>query len=98
MSIEEEPLPNWAKRRCDSFTYMAQLPTKDGRCTGNAVLWDYTRSQYTNDMLAIVVTDAGNIMKLTHTEISDLFHKPEYVMEALLPAHLTALQEQGYIV
>jgi len=93
-SIEpEEPLPEWAT----GFAYgdytipYASLPTKDGRTTGNAVNLGLIPSLNPHPTY-LVVTDAGNELKLTENEIKDLFHPPVFIMAEVLP-HLKDKEE-----
>ena len=92
--IDAFELPDWASKKANGDYTLpnASLQTRDGRRTGNAILiglsdrqWEACATTY------LVVTDAGNIMRLTLDEMKEYFHPPEYVMKTLLPAHITAL-------
>lgn len=88
----DEPLPEWAKERAHGIYTLpnTSLPTKDGRATGNAVLIGRVKSLNPVPTF-LVITDAGNKMKLTFNELTELFHPPEYVMKELLLVHREAL-------
>lgn len=88
-------IPHWAKSKAlgDYTLPNAALPTRDGRRTGNAVLIGLSERQWKDQPLTyVVVTDAGNILKVTLNEMTELFHPPEWVMTSLLPQHIAALQ------
>jgi hypothetical protein len=76
----EELLPHWAGALAHG-QYMipgASLPTRDGRRTGNACVlavgWSYGM------WIAHCMTDAGNTMALTLSELRTLFYPPVYIM------------------
>lgn len=94
-----EPLPPWAKSKAGvygSLVQFASLPTKDGRRCGNAVMIgpELRYFQGKEYLVHKVVTDAGNVMRLTGKEVEELFHPAQWVMENLLPAHVKALEEE----
>lgn len=95
---EEEmnyPLPDWAVDRVSQgFPASSQLLTRDGRKTGNAYLWEWTKSHYQTCDVAVVVTDAGNIMRLTQNELTELFHEPWYTMRPLR-SHTEAMEQSA---
>ena len=64
-----EPLPNWAIGRAEGdYTLTnASLPTKDGRCTGNAINLGEVESKRAFPTF-LVATEAGNLMRLTKGE------------------------------
>lgn len=91
----EAYLPEWAETEILDGSYLhvrASLLTKDGRVCGNATIVKIGTSKYDDTPLAIVVTDAGNILKLNENELKDFFHPPQYIMRHLLPAHWYALE------
>lgn len=80
----EEFLPHWAiKAVSGELVIGAQLPTKDGRQTGNAhiigmrelAVFGVTKTIY------VVLTDAGSQMALTAREIEELFYPPKWVSD-----------------
>ncbi len=80
-SDEDCLLPEWAVRRSGG-NYMepgAQLATRDGRRCGNAYV-DRTEPHDSLGLVAVVVTDMGNSMRMTLRELEELFHSPAYVM------------------
>lgn len=84
-------LPEWAEGLAegDYTKPMASLPTKDGRCTGNATM---IRSEMRHGFLCyLVITDAGNIIWCVESELKELFHPPTYTMKELLPTPAKAL-------
>lgn len=74
MTHGAEHKPSWAIGPAEGYTCLgASLPTRDGRRCGNAVV-----CADNGDGTYKVVTDAGNILKLTAAELEELFHKPEW--------------------
>lgn len=82
-------LPEWAEEFHPSegkHQIGAQLATKDGRVTGNGVIfcavpWKFCPELY----LFLVVTDAGNVLTLTEAELNSLFHWPQYIADLNKP-------------
>lgn len=75
---DDYPLPEWAISYATSYMEVgAALPTKDGRRTGNATIVSLENSPI--GQLAVVVTDAGNEMRLTELELAELFHPPIFI-------------------
>lgn len=82
----EGPLPHWATGRTNGQLRIgAQLCTRDGRRTGNAVVLDMTYGALTDppQRLFVVVTDAGTPAYLTEDEVMAMFYPPEYVMDVM---------------
>lgn len=98
--IDAFEMPEWAKAKAEGDYTLpnAALPTKDGRRVGNSVTIGLSDRQWP-EMATIykVVTDAGNILRLTENEMKSYFHPPKYVMTNLLPAHIKALEEEHYV-
>jgi len=95
--IDTFELPEWAKTKAqgDYTLPNASLPTRDGRATGNAVLIGLSDRQWEDALITyVVVTDAGNILRLNINELKELFYPPKWVMTDLLPAHIKALKEE----
>jgi hypothetical protein len=76
----EYPLPEWAIAELDGSCLPpgAQLPTKDGRRTGNAHVIEVIPGALGVPTLFRVLTDAGTEMKLTVNEVDELFHRPRW--------------------
>lgn len=80
-----EPLPPWAIGTTDgSLEVGAVLPTRDGRCCGNAVIAGIDGTiGGTNlgpvEIVYMVVTDAGNAFRLNDSEIRRLFYPPKWI-------------------
>lgn len=75
-------LPEWASRVIINGTVEigAQLCTRDGRRCGNgAVLSKAPASWNHNVPLYTVVTDMGSVLRLTLSELSELFYPPKFV-------------------
>jgi hypothetical protein len=92
-----ELLPEWASQAITDGSYRhirAALPTRDGRRTGNATVAGFIH-KHGHDLI-VVITDAGNILRLTDNEIRELFYPPQWVMEKFLDAHLMALTLEGH--
>jgi len=73
------PHPAWATGIASQWMELgAQLCTKDGRRMGNAVVMsvEVRDGRY----FACILTDAGNELKLTETELAELFYHPEWKM------------------
>lgn len=80
----EEPLPHWATRRAHGELCVgAQLCTRDGRKTGNAVIVDVTQGSLTDPPrpIYVVITDSGTRLILLGSEVEWLYYPPEYVMD-----------------
>lgn len=75
-----ELLPEWAERKSNGnfMEVGAQLRTKDGRRCGNAIVYALAGSR---GEIAIVITDAGNEMRLMESEFDERFYSPIYIME-----------------
>lgn len=76
----QEPLPHWSiGTTTDPTEEGAALPTRDGRVCGNAVLvQELGETAY--GCLYLVVTDAGNSMRLLEREINSMFYQPKWKM------------------
>lgn len=78
-------LPEWAERKIalgeDGYRCLhAQLMTRDGRRSGNAVIAEFGAD--TEAANAVVRTDMGNEMVLNQMELEELFYPPVYIMKA----------------
>lgn len=77
-------LPPWAIGRARPGQYDqlgAQLPTRDGRRIGNAVVIAVGVESHGISTTEIE-TDAGTRKRLTVGELRELFHEPEWIMDA----------------
>ena len=84
INFEEFNIPDWAARLIgtDEDGYLidyAQLMTRDGRRTGNAVI---RKVEPLTEWVITVLTDMGNELVLTRREADELFFEPVYVMKA----------------
>ena len=80
-SMNDLPRPDWAIASTISWVAVgAQLRTRDGRVTGNAVVVDYPVLRH-DLVLAEVVTDAGTQFFFTKRELEEFFYQPERVMD-----------------
>lgn len=73
-------LPEWAERKVapgeDGYLCVhAQLMTRDGRRSGNAVIRRVLGGNFT------VLTDMGNEMTMNHMELEEYFYPPVYIMK-----------------
>jgi hypothetical protein len=77
--MEPEVMPDWAvaRSRGDYMGLGVQLPTRDGRKTGNAHVID--NEWRGNLQIAVVLTDAGHVMRLARSQLMTLFHPPKWV-------------------
>jgi hypothetical protein len=73
-------LPDWAVGSTTGICVGAQLPTKDGRRTGNAVVTGRKLTLSSGVRTWAVLTDAGNSLVLCDEEIKQLFYDPKWVM------------------
>jgi len=82
LNMEEEQLPEWAECKASErhLERMTQLCTKDGRRTGNGVIFDIVFDYLSGEAQFWIITDARNIIKLTFKEVMELFHEPTLVM------------------
>lgn len=88
-----ELLPHWVYAKADGvFQRNAALPTKDGRKIGNAFLARFEPGHQEDDEYALVVSDAGNITRMTNRELETHFHPPIFLMKHPLPIHTWALE------
>lgn len=88
--ISEDYLPPWADKKLNGeLEQYAQLPCRDGRKLGNAiiirvyqeeVLPDFLRG---NGPLYEIITDFGNLLRLNAAEIEEAFHPTKYRMKKL---------------
>jgi hypothetical protein len=77
--------PDWATGLAE--TYMqpsAQLCTRDGRRMGNAIVAALETRH--DKKFAVVVSDAGSVVRFTERELEELFHQPKWLMN--LDTHL----------
>lgn len=81
VDLHDEPLPPWALRRAtgDYLELGAVLPTRDGRQHGNATVLRVDARDGAPGVVAIVVTDAGNEMRMTVPEVEEAFWPPTLV-------------------
>lgn len=84
INFEEFNIPDWAARLIgtDEDGYLieyAQLMSRDGRRTGNAVI---RKVEPLTEWVITVVTDMGNELVLTRGEAEELFFEPVYIMKA----------------
>lgn len=85
-------LPHWADSKVKGeWVQFAQLQTKDGRRMGNAVIlavdtvvWGDTPVE-----LHTIITDFGNVLRLTEGELVSQFHPPKWRMRANRVSHRT---------
>jgi len=73
-------MPHWAVGTTTGICVGAQLPTKDGRRTGNAVVTGRKLTLSSGVRTWAVLTDAGNSLVLCDEEIKRLFYDPKWVM------------------
>ena len=83
----EEPLPSWASSLVPKGRIISgqQVLTKDGRVTGNGVIFQIdVRQQYDAsgiwNTIFHIITDAGNIIRLTQRELFDQYHLGKFHM------------------
>jgi hypothetical protein len=81
--LMEGPLPYWAIARVDDeYVLGTHLPTRDGRRCGNAHIIDIVDDKQPLGTLEFwCLTDAGTELRLTASELRELFHDPEWVSD-----------------
>jgi hypothetical protein len=77
----EEPLPEWAFQAVPegSIHIMQGALTRDGRRTGNAVITDI--ALYIDCVRITVVTETGNIIRLSALEFNDQYWTGRWIMK-----------------
>ena len=83
-------LPSWASDQLDGeWVQFAQLQTKDGRRMGNAVILavDTVKWGDAEVELHTIITDFGNVLRLTEGELETQFHPPKWKMKANRVSH-----------
>lgn len=74
-----EQLPHWAVSSNDgAYKAGAQLPTKDGRRVGNAVIAEEIVGM--SGTCFVVITDAGSYLVLTPNELEELYYPSEFIV------------------
>ena len=76
-------LPQWAEKYSDGSyqVHNTQLCTRDGRRMGNAVLVHNVLRKGNIPFHSVVVTDAGNVMRMNHAELQEAFYPPQFIMK-----------------
>lgn len=78
--FDDPRLPHWATGKIDGKLCIgAQLPTRDGRFAGNACI--VGRAFAFGEPHWLVLTDAGNMMRLNDSEVASSFYPPQWVMD-----------------
>lgn len=79
----ENQLPEWAQAKADPniIEGMQQLYTRDSERCGNATIVEIKYLLIFDEVQFIVATDAGTIMKLTQTELHELFILGKYILK-----------------
>jgi hypothetical protein len=75
-------LPGWAIKRAAGLEEGAHLPTRDGRRMGNGHIIQITPAP--RGMIGLnylVLTDAGNTIVMSESEITSCFYPPEFVSD-----------------
>lgn len=83
-------LPHWASDSLDGeWVQYAQISTRDGRRMGNAVILavDTVKWGDTKVDLHTIITDFGNVLRLTEGELAEHFHPPKWKMRADCVSH-----------
>lgn len=76
----EATKPAWLTGMTKSWTAAgAQLCTKDGRVTGNAVLTGDKKTT-NGKVFYVIVTDVGTRLTLSEEELQSMFHQPRFTM------------------
>lgn len=81
-ALVRSQLPDWAIRRAAGLEEGAQLPTRDGRITGNAHIVRIGPPR--RGMLGLrylILTDAGNTFIMSEPELTSRYYPPEFVAD-----------------
>ncbi|GEK52379.1 hypothetical protein [Vreelandella venusta] len=79
---EASYLPEWAIGRTDGeYVLGAQLPTRDGRRTGNAHIVGLEQDHRTGGTNYVILTDAGTELVMDADELDECFYPPKYVSD-----------------
>ncbi|MDX9668667.1 hypothetical protein [Pseudomonas sp. P8_250] len=85
-------LPSWADARLEGeWVQFAQLQTKDGRRMGNAVILAVDTEVWGDKEVELhtIITDFGNVLRLTERELEEQFFPPKWKMRANRVSHRT---------
>lgn len=75
------PLPHWANGHSGGqYLVGAQLPTRDGRRTGNAHIIESNLDSNGCEIFTCI-TDAGNQIEMTERELITQFHEPTWMSD-----------------
>lgn len=75
-------LPSWALKRAAGLEEGAQLPTRDGRKTGNAHIVRISPAPRGRMGLQyLILTDAGNSFVMSEAEVESQYYPPEWVAD-----------------
>lgn len=81
--LGQGPLPLWADKHLGGeYELYAQLATRDGRRFGNGIIIEVQDETY-NDVahrVFVILTDFGNRVALSESQVERLFHYPEFRM------------------
>ena len=78
--FDDPRLPPWATGKTDGTLCVgAQLSTRDGRFAGNSCIVGSDVAFGKPHWL--VLTDAGNLMRLNDSEVARAFYPPRWVMD-----------------
>lgn len=86
LDSESSLWPEWVKGRIEDGKIVlgAQLPTKDGRRIGNAVVYALSGTLELNGeshYVYEIITDAGSSVKMLEEEIAEAFYPPEWIID-----------------
>ncbi len=81
-ALVRQQLPSWAMKRASGLEIGAQLPTRDGRITGNAHIVDIAQARKgTLGLRYLILTDAGNSFVMSEPEVIAQYYPPEWVAD-----------------
>ena len=91
-AIIEDEIPTWATARAEGIQVGAMLISMDARQANGIVFAEQLggRSRQFD-----VVTDDGELMRLSTAEIGSLFHPPRYVMDINRNPGVLVMRERG---
>lgn len=84
-ALTEAPLPEWAVALApeDKLVHGHQLFTLNGSVSGNGTLVDIYLDLVQGHPVFVVITDAGNLTRLSQTELSKQYRAGQFIMADL---------------
>lgn len=79
-ALLDAPIPPWAVKRAMGLELGAQLPTRDGRITGNAhIVRIAAAPKGRMGLQYLILTDGGNSFVMSEAEVTAQYYPPEFI-------------------